>query len=91
MPEAYPLLMGYCRAAVTAKHIAAELDEFKPEWAREDGGLRRWNKLLAMQDREERLLASLGGKLRLTPASQLSASNAGTIARRGPKLKPWQE
>ena len=89
-PEAYPVLMAYCRATISAQQVAAEVDAFDPEWGKTDEGLKRWDKLLAMLDRQERLVTSLGGKLRLTPASQVRAENAGTIAKRGEKMKPWQ-
>ena len=89
-PEAFPVLVEYCRQAVIANQIAAQLDAFDPEWAKEDDGLKRWDKLHQMQDRALKALASLGGKLRLTPASRVHRESAGRNAAKGAKRKPWE-
>jgi len=89
-PEAFPVLVAYCRAVTYANQIAAQLDEFDLEWAKDEDGLKRYDKLLAMQERESRKLASLAAKLRLTPSSRVQAVSAGRNADKGAKLKPWE-
>ena len=89
-PEAYPVLVEYCRASVAANQVASQLDAFDPSWAIDEDGLKRWDKLLAMQDRLSRNVASLGGKLRLTPSSRVQAISAGRNANKGAKKKPWE-
>jgi len=89
-PESFPVLVEYCRAVTSANHVASQLDAFDPSWVADDEGLKRWDKLLAMQDRLAGKVASLAGKLRLTPSSRVQAISAGRHADKGAKLKPWQ-
>jgi len=89
-PEAYPVLVEYCRAVTASNLLAAEIDQFDPEWSREDDGLRRWDKLLGMQDRLAAKICSLATKLRLTPQSRVHRETAGTHAAKGKGGKPWQ-
>jgi hypothetical protein len=81
-PESYPVVVEYCRAIVASDQVAEELDAFKPEWRKTDEGLRRWDKLLAMQDRLAGKIASLAVKLRITPSSRVHPEKAGTNARK---------
>ena len=89
-PESFPVLVEYCRQVISANQVAAQLDAFDPEWAKDDEGLKRWDKLLAMQDRLAGKVASLAGKLRLTPSSRVQAVSAGRNADKGAKRKPWE-
>lgn len=89
-PESFPVLVEYCRAVSGANQVAAQLDEFDPEWSKDDEGLKRWDKLLAMQDRLAAKVAMLAGKLRLTPSSRVQAISAGRHADKGAKRKPWE-
>ena len=84
-PESYPVLVEYCRAITAADQVAEELDAFKSEWRKTDEGLRRWDKLLAMQDRLAGKIASLAVKLRITPSTRVHPEKAGTNAR-----KAWE-
>lgn len=89
-PESFPVLVEYCRQVISANQVAAQLDAFDPEWAKDDEGLKRWDKLLAMQDRLAGKVASLAAKLRLTPSSRVQAISAGRHADKGAKRKPWE-
>ena len=89
-PESFPVLVEYCRAVTGSNQVAAQLDSFDPEWSKDDEGMKRWDKLLAMQDRLSRNVASLAAKLRLTPSSRVQAISAGRNANKGVKLKPWE-
>ena len=90
-PESYPVLVEYCRAVIGANQVASQLDSFSPDWAKDDEGLKRWDKLLAMQDRLAKTVASLAAKLRLTPSSRVQAISAGRNADKGAKRKPWED
>lgn len=89
-PESFPVLVEYCRQVISANQVAAQLDAFDPEWAKDDEGLKRWDKLLAMQDRLAGKVVSLAAKLRLTPSSRVQAISAGRHADKGAKRKPWE-
>ena len=62
--EAFPVLSEYCRAVVSSRQVAQQIDEFEPEWSKSDEGLNRWKVLLQMHDRLQGRLASLATKLR---------------------------
>lgn len=89
-PEAYPVLVEYCRAVVTADQIAEQLAVFDPQWLADDGGLKRWDKLTSMQARSQGVISTLSVKLRLSPSARVRADAAGVIARKGAKRKPWE-
>lgn len=89
-PEAYPVLVEYCRAADLANQIAAEMEKFGGDRTKNQNTLRRWSALQAMQDRAARGVALLAGKLRLTPVSQQQPKTAGRNANKGAKFKPWE-
>ena len=89
-PESFPVLIEYCRAVIAGNQIAAQLDSFDTSWVADDEGLKRWDKLLAMQDRSAKIVASLAAKLRLTPSSRVQAISAGRNANKGAKRKPWE-
>jgi phage terminase small subunit len=88
-PEAFPVLAAYCRAVVAADQIAYQLSAFDLCDLTSYNDVRIWDKLHAMQDRALRLVASLGGKLRLTPASRVHRESAGRNAAKGEKKRPW--
>lgn len=85
-----PLLEMYCRHVVQARVIAEQLLSFDPEWLSDDDGLRRYDKLLAMQEREGRAASSLATRLRITRQA-IHADVASVQAKRHTKAKkPWQ-
>lgn len=90
-PEAHPVLVEYCRSVASADAVAAQLDGFDLETVATDDGLKRWDKLLGMQDRVAAKVAALATKLRMTPQSRIRATAAGRIgAKGGGQRKPWQ-
>ncbi len=88
--ESYPVLAEFCRAVIVGGQIAQELDRYTVEWLEEDDGLRRWDKLQAMQDRTSRRIASLAVKLRLPQSTRMHPKSAGAAERNSSKRKPWQ-
>ncbi len=90
-PEAYPVLVEYCRSIEQADLIADQIEAFDMDWLKEDDGLKRYDKLLAMQDRLTKVITSCAVKLRLTPSTRFHSATAGRVGEKvGGARKPWQ-
>jgi hypothetical protein len=61
-----PLLAVYCRHIVSARLIADELAQFERAWLADDDGLKRYDCLLLMAEREGRAASSEATRLRIT-------------------------
>ena len=89
-PTHAPMLEQYCRHVVQSRVIADMIVNFDSAWANDDDGLKRYDKLLAMQEREGRAASSLATRLRITR----QAVDQQTVARsqiNAPKgRKPWE-
>ena len=85
--EAYPVLTEYCRAVDTANKIANQINEFDIEWAKEDDGLKRWEKLLKLQAMMMARIGDLSLKLRIAPSSK---THRDVDPKRDGKRKPWE-
>lgn len=89
-PTHGPLLEQYCRHIVQARIIADEIMNFDRAWLADDDGLKRYDRLLSMQEREGRAASSLATRMRITR----QAVDQQTIARamvNAPKArKPWE-
>ena len=85
-----PLLELYCRHIVQARILSDELANFERSWMADDEGLKRYDRLLAMNEREGRAASSLATRLRITR----QAIDQQTVARsqiNAPKgRKPWE-
>lgn len=85
-----PLLELYCRHIVHARILADELLNFDRAWIADEDGLKRYDKLLTMHERESRAASSAATRLRITR----QAVDQQTIARamiNAPKSKkPWE-
>lgn len=79
------LLTDYCTRRVSVEIVNAEIAKFKPEWLKEDDGLRRYHLLLRMRDMEMGAATMLATKLRLTNQSRYHRHTAGS---EGAKAKP---
>jgi len=89
-PEAYPVLIEYCRSVDRSDFLNYELQEFEQGWLKSDDGLKRYDKLLAMQERLTRVIASCAVKLRLTPSTQFHSATAARVAEQNTgEGKPW--
>ena len=73
-PTHSPLLEQYCRHIVQARLIADEIMNFDRAWLADDDGLKRYDRLLAMQEREGRAASSLATRLRIFSAISTAAS-----------------
>jgi hypothetical protein len=86
-----PLLECYCRHIVQARVLADELLNFERAWLANDDGLKRYDRLLAMHERESRAASSLATRLRITRQAVDHPTTAGrAIARQGKVRKPWE-
>ena len=85
-----PLLEQYCRHVVQSRVIAEMIRAFDSAWANDDDGLKRYDKMLAMQEREGRAASSLATRLRITRQAidQQTAARAQINAPKG--RKPWE-
>lgn len=86
-----PLLELYCRHVTRGRVLANQILKFNPKWIDDDDGLKRYDKLLGMAEREGRAASSLATRLRITR----QAIDQQTVARMqqggGAKKKPWQK
>lgn len=86
-----PLLEMYCRHVVNNRVIADELLNFDRKWLADDEGLKRYDTLLKLSERESRAASSLATRLRITR----QAVDQQTIARsqinnKSQARKPWE-
>ncbi|WP_342622646.1 hypothetical protein [Pseudomonas alkylphenolica] len=86
-PEHASMLVQFCRHKVQSDLIAQQVEEFEPEWLLEDEGLKRFDKLGAMLERETRAMNALLRSMRLTQQSLVRADKA-VATQKG--RKPWQ-
>lgn len=85
------LLKEYVRHCETAHILAEEIKATNPAWLRDEDGLKRYDKLLLMRDRETKAIGDKATKLRLTNQSRYTPQAAATAAKNaaGPR-KPWE-
>ncbi len=86
-----PLLEAYCRHIVRGRILADEIDSFERAWLSNDEGLKRYDRLLAMAEREGRAASSLATRLRITRQATHDPKFVGRAARLQPNSKkPWE-
>jgi len=85
-----PLLELYCRHIVNARVIADELAQFERAWMHDDEGLKRFDRLLAMSEREGRAASSLATRLRITRQAIDHATVARRLVEMPRSAKPWE-
>jgi hypothetical protein len=89
--ETHQVLATYCRHVVNARRLAEVIEAFDPAWLSDEDGLKRYDKLLAMADREGKAITMTATRLRLTPQARYTAQSAATAANKtGAGDKPWQ-
>jgi len=90
-PTHVPLLEAYCRHVVRGRVLATEIEAFDPEWMRDSEGLKRYDRMLRMAEREARAASSLATRLRITRHSQVHPKTVGRpSARSASAPKPWE-
>lgn len=90
-PTHSPLLEMYCRHVVQARILADELMNFDRAWMADDDGLKRYDRLLGMSERESRAASSLATRLRITrQAVEHPATIGRGIKNQSKARKPWE-
>lgn len=84
------LLEAYCRHVAQSRILADALLAFEPEWLNDDDGLKRYDKLLAMHERETRALSSAATRLRITRQAIDQQTVARTLNNQSKTKKPWE-
>ncbi|WP_458389528.1 hypothetical protein [Sphingomonas sp. F9_3S_D5_B_2] len=87
----FPILTAYCRHAAQAEELAKQVTAFNVDWLKEDGGVDRLNKLLAMAERETRAMTACARSMRITKQSQIEPRGAGRrMAANMQTTRPWE-
>jgi hypothetical protein len=89
-PTHSPLLEMYCQHVVQSRLIADELMNFDRAWLADEDGLKRYDRLLAMKEREGRAASSLATRLRITRQAIDQQTVARTIKNQAKSPKPWE-
>lgn len=90
-PTHAPLLELYCRHIVQARILADELANFDRAWMADDEGLKRYDRLLGMAERESRAASSLATRLRITRQAVEHPTTVGrSLTRQNKARKPWE-
>ncbi|WP_394808857.1 hypothetical protein [Nitrosomonas sp.] len=85
-----PMLEMYCRHVVNNRIIADELVNFNRASLADDEGLKRYDTLLRIAERESRAASSLATRLRITRQAVDHPATAGrAIANHSTGRKPW--
>ncbi len=84
------LLELYCRHVVLSRVLADELLNFDRAWLADDDGLKRYDKLLAMHERESRAASSAATRLRITRQSIDQQTVARSLNNAPKAKKPWE-
>jgi hypothetical protein len=85
-----PVIEMYCRHVVNSRILADELLNFDRSWLADDDGLKRYDKLLAMSERESRAASSLATRLRITRQSIDQQTVARSLNNQTRTRKPWE-
>jgi hypothetical protein len=90
-PTHSPLLEMYCRHITQARILADELINFERAWLADSDGLKRYDRLLAMSERESRAASSLATRLRITRQAVEHPTTVGRSLKNQAKgRKPWE-
>lgn len=87
--DSFPVLADYCRAVDMSNELAALVDSFDRSQLAEYERLKTWKDLVKMQRDQQHHVMTLATKLRLTPQSRYSATNASTASKRAGLDRPW--
>ena len=89
-PTHMPLMEGYCRHVVQGRVLADEISNFDRAWIADDEGLKRYDKLLAMHEREVRASSSLATRLRITRQAVHELTVGRQLVNDKKSKKPWE-
>ncbi|KQT08516.1 hypothetical protein ASG40_11595 [Methylobacterium sp. Leaf399] len=84
-PSNAPLLTQYCRHVINARRIGQLIERATSD---PDLAVKDYDRLLKMQERESRAVATLSTKLRISPHS--NTNHRGNAKGPGAARKPWE-
>lgn len=85
------LIELYCQHIVQAQLLADEIQGFDRVWLADDDGLKRYDRMLAMREREVRSASSLATRLRITRQATTDPKTVGRAnASTARSKKPWE-
>lgn len=85
------MLELYCQHVVQAQLLADEIQNFDRAWLADDDGLKRYDRMLAMREREVRSASSLATRLRITRQATADPKTVGRAnASKARSKKPWE-
>ena len=85
-----PLLELYCKHIIRGRILDAEINKFPAEALSHPEGIKHYNKLSLMAERESRAAASLATRLRITRQSVDSKIVANALVNQPKSKKPWE-
>lgn len=85
-----PMLEMYCRHVVTGRILADEILNFDRSWLADEEGLKRYDTLLKMAQRESNAAHSIARGLRLTRQSIDQQTIARMNVKHQKNKKPWE-
>ena len=85
-----PLMEIYCRHVIQSRILADEILNFDRSWLADDDGLKRYDTLLKMHDRENRAASSAATRLRITRQSIDQQTIARAMVNEPKSRKPWE-
>jgi len=89
--ETHPLLAQYCRHVVIARRLAEKVNGFDRACLGNLDGLRQYDALLRMSERQTKALATLATKMRLTQQARYRPETAARAADKSTGGKrPWE-
>lgn len=90
-PTHIPMLEAYARHVVQSRILSDELANFDRAWMADDDGLKRYDRLLAMHERENRAMSSLATRLRITRQAIDQKTLGVAMGKHMSKTrKPWE-
>lgn len=85
------MLDMYCQHTVSAQVLDDEIKAFDREWLRDGDGLKRYDTLLKMREREVRSASSLATRLRITRQAMADPKTVGRAnTNMSRSRKPWE-
>lgn len=85
-----PMIELYCRHIVNGRLLADEILNFDRAWLADNDGLKRYDRLLTMAERESRAASSLATRLRITRQAIDQQTVARALVNAPTTKKPWE-
>jgi hypothetical protein len=90
-PTHVSMLEHYCRHVVLSRVLADQIMHFDSAWINDDDGLKRYDRLLTMHERETRAASALATRLRITRQSlEHNETAANKFKKTSAARKPWE-